>query len=149
MGAIGLMGAMASLLVLLYVAPPPSQLAGYALIRRAMGEIATWIFFPSLGLVVVAGLLAIAYTRAFQNAGWVWAKAATGILIFEGGFIGVLGPMQQEAEQSAKALAGEVDPATLGTSLGSELGTLWVVLVVAAVKVVLGVWRPRLSWRRA
>ncbi len=113
-----------------------------------MGEIATWIFFPSLGLVVVAGLLAIAYTRAYQNAGWVWAKAGTGILIFEGGFIGVLGPMQQEAEQSAKALAGEVDPATLGISLGSELGTLWVVLVVAAVNVVLGVWRPRLSWRR-
>ncbi len=36
MGSIGLMGAMAALLVMFSVAPPPSQLAGYALIRGAM-----------------------------------------------------------------------------------------------------------------
>ena len=113
MGAIGLMGSMASLLVMLSLAPPPSSLAGYALMRGAMGAVATWIFFPSLGLTLVAGLLAIGLNRGFHNVGWAWLKLATGILIFEGGFVSVLGPMQREAEESAGALAGQVDPATL------------------------------------
>lgn len=147
MGAIGLMGAMASLLILLGFAPPPTALAEYASIRGAMGAIATWVFFPSLALTLIAGLAAIAVSRAFHNAGWAWLKAASGILVFESGFIGVLGPMQQEAERSAKALAGQVDPATLALSLGAERGTLWVLLAVATANVVLGVWRPRLTWR--
>jgi hypothetical protein len=144
-GAIGLMGAMASLLVLLSFAPPPTALDGYALVRGAMGAIATWIFLPALGLTLIAGLLAIAFNSGFHNAGWAWVKAASGILIFESGFVGVVGPMQREAERSGKALAGEIDPATLAMSLGAERGTLWILLTVAAANVVLGVWRPRLG----
>ncbi|GJE54375.1 MULTISPECIES: hypothetical protein [Methylobacterium] len=149
MGAIGLMGAMASLLVMLSVMPPTSSLAAYAAMRGAMGAIATWIFFPSLGLTLVAGLLAIAMTRGFHNAGWAWLKAATGILVFESGFVGVLGPMQQEAERSAAALVGKVNPATLAQSLGPERNTLWVLLAIAAINVVLGIWRPRLMRQAA
>lgn len=145
MGAIGLMGSMASLLVMLSYAPPPTSLDGYALMRGAMGAVATWIFFPSLGFTLVAGLLAIGLNRGFHNAGWAWVKLATGILIFEGGFVSVLGPMQDEAERSAAALAGEVDPATLAGALGPERNTLWVLLAVATVNVVLGIWRPRLT----
>ena len=111
---------MASLLVLLSVAPAPTALAGYASIRGAMGEIATWIFLPSLALTLVAGLLAIAFNRAYHNAGWALAKLATGVLIFESGFVGVLGPIQDEAERSAGALAGRVDPATLA-ALAEEI----------------------------
>lgn len=147
MGAIGLMGAMASLVVLLSLAPPPTALAAYAQIRGAMSAIATWIFFPSLALTLLSGLLAIAVTRGFHDAGWAWLKAGTGILLFESGFARVLGPMQQEAKQSAKALAGHADPATLALSLGAERGTLWVLLAVATANVVLGVWRPRLTRR--
>ena len=149
MGAIGLMGAMASLLVMLSFAPPPTALREYALLRAAMGAVATWIFFPSLGLTLIAGLLAIALNRGFHGAGWAWLKAATGILIFEGGFVAVLGPMQREAERSALALAGKVDPGTLAASLGPERNTLWVLLAVSVANVVLGVWRPRLRWRAA
>ena len=145
MGAVGLMGAMACLLVLTSVTPPPASLAGYALMRGAMSAVATWIFLPSLGLTLVAGLLAIALNRGYHNAGWAWVKLATGILVFEGGFSGIQGPMQEEAEQSARALAGEVDPATLAASLGAERNTLWVLLAVATLNVVLGIWRPRLT----
>ena len=141
------MGALSSMLVMLSVAPPPSSIAGYAVIRGAMGAIAAWIFLPSLGLTLVAGLLAIGLNRGFHNAGWAWVKLATGILIFEGGISGVQGPMQEEAELSAQALAGRIDPATLAGSLGSERATLWVLLAVATVNVVLGIWRPRLSRR--
>jgi hypothetical protein len=146
-GAIGLMGAAACLLVLLYWVPPPAALAEYALIRGAMGTLATWIFFPSLALTLIAGLLAMAFDRGLHNAGWAWIKAATGILVFEAGFVGVIGPMQQQAERSAKALAGQIDPATLSASVSSEQGTLWVVLSVATANVVLGIWRPRLARR--
>ncbi len=61
--------------------------------------------------------------------------------------MGVLGPMQREAERSAEAVAGKVDPATLAVSFTGERNTLWILLAVCVANVVLGVWRPRLSWR--
>ena len=52
MGAVGLLGAMASLLVLLSVAPPRTSLAGYAAVRGAMGAICSWLFLsPRSGSV--------------------------------------------------------------------------------------------------
>ncbi len=145
MGAIGLMGAMACLLVLLHVTPPPSSLPQYALMRGAMSEIAKWVFLPSVALTLIAGLLAIAINRAFHNAGWAWMKLISGVIIFEWGFVGVQGPMQQEAELSAKALAGQADVASLAVSLGAARNSLWILLAVATANVVLGVWRPKLT----
>ena len=148
LGAIGMMGAMASLGVILLYAPPSSALAEYAAVRSAMAMVAKWIFMPSLGVTLIAGLLAIAASPAFHNAGWAWVKAASGILLFESGFVGVLGPMQREAEDAAKALAGQLDPSTLGTALGAEKMTIWILLGVSVANVVLGVWRPYLMRRR-
>jgi hypothetical protein len=145
LGAIGLIGAMACLIVLLGFVPKPTSLSEYALISAAMGAIATWIFLPSLALTLIAGLLAIALNRAYHSAGWAWAKLATGILIFEWGFTAILGPLQEQAELSMRALAGDVDPAMLATSLGNERNSLWVLLAVGTANVVLGVWRPRLT----
>jgi hypothetical protein len=145
MGAIGLMGSIACLLVLMSVAPPPASMAGYALMHGAMAAIATWIFFPSLALALMSGLLAIAVTPGYHNAGWAWAKLATGILIFEGGLVETLGPIQEEAKRSSAALAGQLDPATLTGAYGAERSTLWVLLAVATANVVLGIWRPRLT----
>ena len=144
-GAIGLMGAMACLVVLLGATPPPSSLAQYALMRGAMGDIATWVLLPSLAVTLLAGLLAIAFNPPFHNAGWAWAKLASGILVFEWSFTAIIGPLQEAAASSAAALAGAVDPATLGEPGGAETGSLWVMLAVATVNVVLGVWRPRFS----
>ena len=144
-GAIGLMGAMACLIVVLGFMPKPTSLSEYALISAAMGGIVTWIFLPSLALTLIAGLLAIALNRAYHSAGWAWAKLATGVLIFEWGFTAILGPLQEEAELSARALSGEVDPATFVASLGNERNSLWVLLAVATANVVLGIWRPRLT----
>jgi len=144
-GAIGLMGSMACLLVLLALSPAPTSLAEYALIRGAMGAIATWVFQPSLLLTLVAGLLAIALNRTYHNAGWAWVKLATGILIFEWSLVGVLGPIQAEAERSADAVAGHVTPVILAESPSAERNTLWMMLAIATVNVVFGVWRPRLS----
>jgi len=144
-GAIGLMGAMACLIVLLGFVPKPASLPEYALMSAAMGGVVTWIFLPSLALTLIAGLIALALNRAYHSAGWAWAKLATGILVFEWGFTAVLGPLQEEADLSARALAGEIDPATLAVSLGNERYSLWVLLAVAVANVVLGIWRPRLT----
>jgi hypothetical protein len=144
MGAIGLISAMACLLVLLSFTPAPASLSEYALMRAAMAGIATCIFLPSLGLTLIAGLLAIAVNRGYHSAGWAWAKLLSGVLVFEWGFAAIQGPMQQEAELSARALAHEVDPGTLGTSLGAEWNSLWIMLAIATANVTLGIWRPRL-----
>lgn len=144
MGAIGLMGALACLVVLAWVAPPPASLSGYALIRGAMAQIAAWIVLPSLVLTLIPGLLAIAVTPAFHEAGWAWVKAATGVLIFAGG-LHALAPIQEEAQLSAQALAGALDPARLAGISTGEIETLWVLLAVSTANVVLGVWRPRLG----
>jgi hypothetical protein len=145
MGAIGLMGAMACLLVLLSFVPAPASLSEYALTRAAMGGIATWIFLPSLGLTLIAGLLAMGINRAYHNAGWAWVKLFSGLLVFEWGLAAIQGPMQQEAELSARAVAHEVDPATLGASLGAEWNSLWLMLAIATANAILGIWRPRLT----
>ena len=140
LGAIGMTGAMACLLVLLAFLPAPDA-AGSAALRQAMGAIATWIFLPSLALTLVAGLLAMAANRAYQNAGWAWIKLATGVLVFEAGFSGVVGPMQDAAERSAE-VAGTAEDA------GAATGTIWVLLAIAVLNVALGVWRPRVMRRR-
>jgi hypothetical protein len=145
LGAIGVVGAVACLLVMAGYAPGPDAIAQYAPLSIATGAVGTWIFMPSLGLTLVAGLLAMAVNRTFHSAGWAWAKLATGVLVFEWGFVSVVGPLQQEAEQSARALAGEIDPTTLAGELGTRRATLWVFLAIAMANIVLGVWRPRLS----
>lgn len=143
LGAVGLVGSMASLFVLALWTPPPAALAEYALMSGAAAAIATWVFFPSLAVTLLAGLLAIAVNRAFHNAGWAWAKLASGILIFEGGFTAVLGPIQERARESAQALAQHADPATLAG--GSDRNALLALLAVALANIALGIWRPRLT----
>jgi hypothetical protein len=110
-----------------------------------MSAIATWVFLPSIGLTLVAGLLAIGVNRAYHSAGWAWVKLATGVLIFEWSFVGVVGPMQEEAEKSSHALSGLAQADGLAQSISAEQNTLWVLLAVATANVVLGVWRPRLT----
>ena len=144
MGAVGFMGSLACLLVLENLAPAPTSLAGYALIRSAMAAIATWVYFPSFLLTLIPGLLAIAVNPAFHNAGWAWIKAATGILIFEAG-LHALAPIQDEARLSAEAVASRLDPATLAGASEGEAVNMWVLLVVSTANIVLGVWRPRIS----
>jgi len=53
--------------------------------------------------------------------------------------------MQEAAEEAARAVAGQIDPATLQPNFGTEQGAIWVMLAVATVNVILGVWRPRFT----
>ena len=143
MGAIGLMGATASLLVLINGRPLPTSLAEYAVLHRAKAEIVAWVFLPSLVATLIAGLLAIAINRAFHNAGWAWVKAASGILVFTAGFH-VMSAIQEEAEQRSSEIPGQTNLSETPPPPDGEQGTLWVLLAVSTANVVLGVWRPRI-----
>lgn len=141
--AVGFMGSMAALAVVLVLAPASIGTAGFAPLAAAMARIAAWIVGPSMVLTVVSGLLAMAANPAFLDVGWVWAKAATGILVLEGG-LHVVGPLQEEAKRGAGALASGADAAGVAQVLTAETNTLWVLLAVSAANIALAVWRPRL-----
>lgn len=144
MGGIGLLGSMAALLVMLNTLPAvDGELAAYAHMRLTMDALARWVLLPSLGVTIVAGLLSMAAVPAYHGAGWVWAKLATGVLMFEGTLLGIQGPMEREASTAMAVLAGETSAASLALSIGAEIGSLWVLGAVAVVNVALGVWRPR------
>jgi hypothetical protein len=144
MGAIGLMGSIACLLVLASLSSPSTPITAYASIRGAMAEIATWIFFPSFSLTLIAGLLAIAVNPAYHDAGWAWVMLATGIPVLSGS-LQALAPIQEEAKRSAGVLARQLDKGAITGSSAEEIGALWVLLAVLTANVVLGVWRPRLT----
>jgi hypothetical protein len=130
LAASGLTGAIAALAVVMILAPASTSAPGYLPIM------------VSMVLTIITGLLSIAATPGFQDAGWVWAKAATGILILEGG-LHVLGPIQDEAKRGADALASGPDAGGAASLLTSEVNTLWVLLAVSIANIALGVWRPR------
>jgi len=143
LGAVGLMGGFASVLVLAgaAAAQPPEALAA---VRAGLEVVATWLLLPSLLLVVLSGLLGIGVHRPFHNAGWVWLKAATGVLLFEA-TLHLQASAKDAALLSRLALEGEGDAAILAEVLRGERLGLLVLLGVCLANVVLGVWRPRLT----
>ena len=148
MGAIGMIGALAAILVVHAGLPPATELAAYVQMREVLDDLARYLLFPSLGLVLFSGLMSMSVGKFFTGAPWAWAKLALGVVMFEGTLFAVQGPLQREAELARLVMAGGADAARLGLSLQSEWGSLWVILLVAVANVVLGVWRPRFQHRR-
>ncbi|MEM1142107.1 MAG: DUF2269 family protein [Pseudomonadota bacterium] len=147
-GSIGLTGALGIQLLMLLNMPSPESLSEYAVARGQMGLVAQWVLFPSLAMVLVSGLLAMAWTDAYLSAGWVWAKLALGVSVFEGTLVAIQGPARREAEQAAQALVGEFDAALLGVTSSAEMKSTLVILAVAVINVVLAVFRPKFSRRK-
>jgi hypothetical protein len=142
LAAAALTGAIAALAVVVILAPTLIGTASDRPIMLAMAKIAAWIVGPSLVATVVTGLLAMVANPAFYEAGWVWAKAATGLALLEGG-LRVIGPLQDEAKRAGSTLAGGATPADIARLLASEENTLWLLLAVSVANIALGVWRPR------
>ncbi len=136
--AIGSGGALAACLVIGLTANTASP-SDFAAARLAIAGIARYVLLPSLALVLVTGMLAIAATRAFHDAGWAWLKALLGLSVFEATLV-TIGASTRQAELAA---AG-ADPTLLASLLHSERNTLWLLLGLSVANVVLAVWRPRL-----
>jgi hypothetical protein len=145
LAAAGMIGALTSHIILLTLMPEPTSLEQYAALRQGIGAIGKWLLFPSLGLVLVSGLLAMAFSGNYHNAGWAWMKLGLGVVTFEGTLLTVQGPAIRAAEASAKALAGALDPREIDAMVRGEWNSLWVILAIAIANVILGIWRPRFS----
>ncbi|MBL8950262.1 MAG: hypothetical protein JNK82_05775, partial [Myxococcaceae bacterium] len=78
----GIIGALLTHLVLLSVASATP--VEYATLRRAIEVLTRWVLLPSLAVVLLSGLFAIAVHRPYHSTGWPWLKALTGIALFEG-----------------------------------------------------------------
>jgi Predicted integral membrane protein (DUF2269) len=146
LGAMGVTGSFAASIVLLTFAPATSPVA-FAAVRASIAMISKWLLVPSLALVLISGLLAIAVNRAFHDAGWAWIKALLGISMFEGTLLTVAASASRAADLSKAALAGGGNMAELAQVLRTEWNSLWFLLGLAMVNIVLAVWRPRLVRR--
>jgi hypothetical protein len=136
--AIGVGGGLAACLTINLTASRASA-ADYAVARQAIAAIARYVLVPSLAGVLVTGLLAIAATRGFHDAGWAWVKALLGLSLFEATLVTV-GATREQAELASAA----ADPALLASLLHSERNTLLLLIGLSVANVVLAVWRPKL-----
>ena len=149
LGAIGFMGGLATCLVLVAnTAVEPS--ASFASIRLGIALINKWLLTPALLLVLVSGLLAIAASDQYKNAGWAWMKALLGLVAFEGTLMTIVGNGRRAAEQATAAVAGQPDAMTqVAAALRTEWGALWLLLGLGLANIVLAIWRPRFIRHRA
>ena len=138
------MGSFAACIVMVATAPTHSLVA-YAAARQSIAAVTQWLLVPSLAVVSVSGLLAIAANKAYINAGWAWLKAFLGISMFEGTLLTVAGSARRAAELSAMAVSGPLDPEQLAEVLHAEWGGLWLLLVLSLANIAIAVWRPSLT----
>ena len=60
-------------------------------LRGVIADLSNFIFLPSLAVVLVSGLAAMAVNSAYHEAAWAWLKALSGVALFEGALIAEAG----------------------------------------------------------
>jgi hypothetical protein len=146
-GAIGVTGSFAACIVLIAKTPTPTLVA-YAAMRQGIAALAQWLLLPSLALVLISGLLAIAADNLYKNAAWAWIKALLGISMFEGTLLTINASARRAAELATLAASGHGDAAQLAQVLRTESGGLWLLLGLSLANIILAVWRPRIFRRQ-
>lgn len=150
LGALGMTGGIVAYMVLAKYGLQPEVTTDYLSVREAIATVSRWIILPSMLVVFMSGLMAMAIHAPFHNLAWVWIKAATGILVFKATLGSVDGPAMNAVSAARSALENGHSRAWLENAVADHWGALWVLLGLMALNVVLGIWRPRFSkpWRQ-
>ncbi len=143
LGSFGVAGGIAAFMLLLNSGPEAGATPEYLALREGLYAISRYLVLPGMALVFLSGILAMAVHFPFQNALWVWLKLAGGFLIFESMLATVDAPARRAVEATQKALDGNLSEAELIASVNNPWGAWWVLLALAAVNVVLAIWKPR------
>ncbi|MEM1193245.1 MAG: hypothetical protein AAGH42_07615 [Pseudomonadota bacterium] len=142
LSAAGLMGGLACYMVLL-VAAQPQTVAAYVDLRASIMAVCNLMIIPSLGVVLVSGLFAMAVHYPFCEKGWAVLKAALGIVMFKGTLHAVWAKGAEGKAAAEKFLADGADMAAIKNAMAMEWAALWIIMGLCILNVVLGVWRPR------
>ena len=149
LAAIGLAGGLAAYILVLSSMPESQSLADYAALRISLAKVSKWLLAPSMLLVLVSGLLSIAAFTPYMNAPWVWIKAVSGVVVFEGTLGAIDAPAQRAAKAAERALDGEISAPELAGLIHDEWGAWYMILALSVANVIIGIWRPRFARRRA
>ncbi len=142
LAAFGVTGALAAHMILLAMAPTDSP-EGYIAIRRGIEAISGKLLVPSLGVALVTGLFAMAIHRPFQNAGWAWAKLLLAFPLFEGTLATIDSSARYATVFAVDLAEGRADPSRLEALIAVEWRSLFIIMALAVVQTIIGVWRPR------
>ncbi len=145
LGSIGMGGGMVAYLVLISYGPEPALTATFVEFREGIYALTRFVIMPSMVLVFMTGLFAMAVHYPFQNRWWVWIKAGSGLLVFEAVLASIDAPARRTAEALRGALDEGIGTASVDSLIVEHRGALWALLALIAVNVILGVWRPRFS----
>ena len=148
MAAVGMTGGLAAYMVVLHSAPEIGTVAEHAALRDSVAIVSKWLIVPSMAVVLLSGIFAMAIHFPFHNAPWVWLKLVAGILIFESTLATVDAAARKNAEAVTQAVAGEIDPAMLATAVKDYWGAWWVILALCVANIAVGVWRPWFGFKR-
>lgn len=147
--ALGFGGGMAAYIFILLAAPEITDISQHLVLRTSLAFVAKWLVLPSMILVIVTGLVSMIVHHPFMNAPWVWAKTLSGLLIFEATLASLDAPAQAAKRAAIRAANGELSAAELAPLIRDEWTAWWILLALAVLNVVIGVWRPRFGLRRS
>lgn len=139
LAALGLGGGLAACLVI-NLRFQGDAIESFVAARQCFEAIAQFVVIPSLAVILLSGLLSIAATRGFHDAGWAWVKALLGLSLFEATLLTV-GASRKKDE----LLAVVTDPSLLANLLNAERNTLLALIGICLVNIILAVWRPKLT----
>ncbi|MEM1411857.1 MAG: hypothetical protein AAGH19_05805 [Pseudomonadota bacterium] len=145
---LGLVGGLAAYMLVLWAGPEVTSVSEYAAMRESLAAVSKWLIMPSMLGVLVTGLAAMALHYSYMEAGWVWLKMLSGVLVFEASLGSIDGPAQAAVILSTRAVEGEIDAAALAAGVRDEWGAYWTLLFLAAANIALATWRPRFRRRK-
>ena len=143
LGGFGMTGGIIAYMFMAQYGVEPEVSEEFVKNRAAIETVSSWVIMPSMIVVLASGLLAMAVHYPFQNMLWVWLKALSGLLIFEATLASVDGPAGRAVAAARTALEDQHTAAWLENAVRDHWGALWALLVLSALNVILGIWRPR------